>query len=149
VAAAVTGYAVYAAFAWYRYGRHESAGPGERDELLDRFMSRDDVVERHQIGVAAPAEITMAAAREQDLLRVPLVRAIFKARENFTVSIAAAAPERSDTTAARAATISNLRPRGWRRPVCCSHSRHLHLELSPVNAVAVATITDEADAPDL
>lgn len=80
--AAVTGYAAYAAVAWYRYGRHRStADPRVRDELLDRFMPRYDVVERHQIDVAAPAEITMAAAREQDLMRVTLIRAVFKARE--------------------------------------------------------------------
>jgi hypothetical protein len=82
LAAAVTGYAAYAAVTWYRYGRHRlTVDPGERDGLLDQFMPRFDVVERHQIGVAAPAAITMAAAREQDLLRVPLVRAIFKARQ--------------------------------------------------------------------
>jgi hypothetical protein len=40
-----------------------------------------DVVERHRIVVAAsPAEV-MAAAREQDLMGSPLIRAIFKARE--------------------------------------------------------------------
>jgi hypothetical protein len=53
----------------------------EKDELLDRFIPAYDVVERHRIHVAAPAEITLTAAREQDLLRVPLVRAIFRARE--------------------------------------------------------------------
>jgi hypothetical protein len=40
-----------------------------------------DVVERHHIRVAAPAAVTLVVAREQDLLQVPLVRAIFKARE--------------------------------------------------------------------
>jgi hypothetical protein len=53
----------------------------ETDALLDRFIPDYDVVERHRIRVAAPAEITLAAAREQDLLRVPLIRAIFRARE--------------------------------------------------------------------
>jgi hypothetical protein len=82
VAAAATGYAAYTAVTWYRYGRHQpTTDPRERDELLDRFMPRYDVVERHQIRVAAPAGITMAAAREQELMRVPLIRAIFKARE--------------------------------------------------------------------
>jgi hypothetical protein len=81
-AAAATGYAAYAAVTWYRYGRNRPvADPHDRDELLDRFMPRYDVVERHQIRVPAPAGITMAAAREQDLMRVPLIRAIFKARE--------------------------------------------------------------------
>jgi hypothetical protein len=81
-AAAATGYAAYAAVTWYRYGRHRlTVDPRQRDEWLDRFMPRYDVVERHQIHVAAPAGITMAAARAQDLMQVPLIRAIFKARE--------------------------------------------------------------------
>jgi hypothetical protein len=49
--------------------------------LLDRFMPVYDVVERHRICVAAPPRITLMAARDQDLLRLPLVRAIFKTRE--------------------------------------------------------------------
>ena len=81
-AAVIAGYAAYAAFTWCRYGRVEHGrDPRESDELLDRFIATYDVVERHQIRVAAPADITMAAAREQDLLRVPLIRAIFRARE--------------------------------------------------------------------
>jgi hypothetical protein len=59
----------------------ESAGSCERDELLDRFMPRYDVVERHGIDVEAPADVTLAAAKEQDLMRVPLIRAIFRTRE--------------------------------------------------------------------
>jgi hypothetical protein len=39
-----------------------------------------EVVERHHVRVAAPAALTLAAAREQDLLQLPLVRSIFKAR---------------------------------------------------------------------
>ena len=39
-----------------------------------------EVVERHHIRVAAPAAVTLAAAREQDLLQLPLVRPIFKSR---------------------------------------------------------------------
>jgi hypothetical protein len=54
---------------------------GECDELLDRFVPAYDVVERHQIRVAAPAAVTLAAAREQELLQLPLVRAIIRARE--------------------------------------------------------------------
>ena len=40
-----------------------------------------EVVERHHVGIAAPAPITLAAAREMDLLRAPIVRALIKARE--------------------------------------------------------------------
>jgi hypothetical protein len=79
--AAVGGYASFAATAWYRYGHPSKPDEQERDDLLDRFMPVYDVVERHHIAVAAPAPITFAAARDQDLLRLPLVRTIFKARE--------------------------------------------------------------------
>jgi hypothetical protein len=81
--AAVAGaYAARAGLTWYCYGRaSESADPGERDEILDRVMPRYDVVERHRIHVAAPAEVTLAAASEQDLMEVPLIHAIFRSRE--------------------------------------------------------------------
>jgi hypothetical protein len=38
-------------------------------------------VERHQVRVAAPAAVTLDAAREVDLQASPVVRAIFRARE--------------------------------------------------------------------
>jgi hypothetical protein len=74
-------YAAYAAVTWYRYGRIPHGERDARDDLLDRFMPTYEVVERHRVGVAAPAAVTLAAAREQDLLGLPLVNAIFKARE--------------------------------------------------------------------
>jgi len=40
-----------------------------------------EVVERHHIRVAAQTALSLAAAREQDLLQLPLVRPIFKARD--------------------------------------------------------------------
>jgi hypothetical protein len=54
---------------------------GGDDALLDRFVPDYDVVERHDIRVAAPAGMTLAAACEQDLFHLPLVHAIFRARE--------------------------------------------------------------------
>jgi hypothetical protein len=74
-------YGMYAAMTWFRYGRAPEADDHPRDELLDRFMPVYEVVERHHIQVAAPAAVTLAAAREQDLFKLPLVRAIFKTRE--------------------------------------------------------------------
>lgn len=73
-------YASYAAFTWLRYGR---ARCGERDATavpLDRFMPVCEVAERHETSVAAPAEITMAVAREVNIYRSPLVAAIFGVR---------------------------------------------------------------------
>ena len=68
----------YAAVTWYRYGRGEdSAG---QDALLDQFMPEYEVRERHEIRVAAPAHVTLGVARELDLQRSPVVRAIFGIR---------------------------------------------------------------------
>ena len=80
-AAAAAAYATHAGLTWYRYGRISEPRTDERDELLDTFMPEYEVVERHHVKVAAPSAVTFAAAREQDLLGLPLVRLIFKARE--------------------------------------------------------------------
>lgn len=72
-------YAGYVAATWLGYG-HTSASP-DADPLLDRFIPNYDVVERHHIHVAAPPEITFAAACEQDLMALPIARTIFRARE--------------------------------------------------------------------
>jgi hypothetical protein len=53
----------------------------EPDDLLDRFVPQWDVVERHHVRVGAPADTTFAAARDMDLWRSAVIRAIFKARE--------------------------------------------------------------------
>ena len=80
-AIAAVGYLTAAADAWRRYGYPRPSRTKERDEVLDQFMPVYDVVERHQICVAAPAAAVLAAAKEQDLLHSPLTRVIFKARE--------------------------------------------------------------------
>jgi hypothetical protein len=51
------------------------------DGLLDRFMPKYDVVDRHKIQAAAPAEVTLSAAMDMELERCAVVRGIFKARE--------------------------------------------------------------------
>lgn len=53
----------------------------ENDPLLNRFMPRYDIVERHHIRAAAPAALTLLAASEVDFQRSRLIRAVFKARE--------------------------------------------------------------------
>src|SRR5512141_2708273 len=65
---------------WYRYGRPEGRPEGDEGSLLDQFMPDYEVRECHEIDVAAPAALTMAAAREMDIYRSPLVRAIFAVR---------------------------------------------------------------------
>jgi hypothetical protein len=81
VGIAAGAYGAYGAMSWYEYGRIRRSGDADRDELLDRFMPAYEIVERHRIAVAAPAAVTLAASREQDLLRLPLVSAIFRTRE--------------------------------------------------------------------
>jgi hypothetical protein len=79
---AMAGYAAFAAYTWYRYGNPPRvARDGDRDLVLDRFMPTYEIAERHQGRVQAPAELTLAAAREQDLQGSSVVRAIFKTRE--------------------------------------------------------------------
>ena len=74
-------YAAYVGVTWFRYGRPARPDPEERDALLDWFMPAYDVVERHRIRVAAPAAVTLAAARDLDAFDAPVIRAVFKGRE--------------------------------------------------------------------
>jgi hypothetical protein len=75
-------YAACVAVAWCRFGRTKHPpGNSDPDPLLDRFMPVYEVRGLHHIRVGAPAGVTLAAAREMPLFRLPLVRAIFKARE--------------------------------------------------------------------
>jgi len=72
-------YLTYVAATWRRYGR-AAARPAAPSSPLDRFMPAPEVAERHEVVVAAPAELTMAAARELDIFRSPLVSAVFTLR---------------------------------------------------------------------
>jgi hypothetical protein len=76
-------YAAYVATTWYRYGRPPAPtwGNGGREgSLIERFLPTYEVAERHEVDVAAPAELTMAAARDMDLYRSPVVHAVFAIR---------------------------------------------------------------------
>jgi hypothetical protein len=72
---------MYAGITWFRYGRPSGSAPDSQDPLLDCFMPSYDIAERHHIRVSAPAEITLGAAGDADLMQSSIVRAIFKARE--------------------------------------------------------------------
>lgn len=102
-ATAVGAYAAYAAVAWCRYGRVSRTRDEEQDELLDRFMPMYDIVERHDIIVGAPAAVILAAARDQDLFRLPLVRAVFRARE---IAMGATPDHRPQPSGLLAATLA-------------------------------------------
>jgi hypothetical protein len=99
-AAAAAAYAGVAGMAWYRYGRMTELPADQQDELLDSFMPGYDVIERHHIEVDAPAALTFAAARDQQLFDLPLVRVIFKMRE---VVLGAHPPDRPQPHALLAA----------------------------------------------
>src|SRR5689334_10060369 len=74
-------YAVYAGTTWARFGHARTAVASERDPLLDRFMPTYDVVDRHRRFIAAPADMTFAAACDLDIEHSAFVRAIFRARQ--------------------------------------------------------------------
>ncbi len=73
-------YAAYILATWLGYGR-ATRSEREHNPLLDRFIPSYDVAEHHQVQVAATPEIAYAAARDLDLQRSRLVRAIFRGRE--------------------------------------------------------------------
>ena len=79
--AAAALYAGFAGWAWLNYGRPSRPAGDEIDPVLDAFMPKYDVAERHRVFVAAPAEVTFGALMELDLDDSRLVRAIFKGRE--------------------------------------------------------------------
>jgi hypothetical protein len=69
----------YMGMTWLRYGKVRR--DSHLDPLLDRVLPEYEVREIHQTHVAAPAELTFAAARALDLQRSGIVRAIFRGRE--------------------------------------------------------------------
>lgn len=60
-----------------RAERDPAAGPA----LLDPFLPEPDIVERHQIHVKAPPDVTFAAACHVDFQRSPIIHAIVRGRE--------------------------------------------------------------------
>lgn len=79
---AALGYGMYVGAAWTSFGRPKREAPPARAVIsMDRFLPRYDVSERHETRVAAPAATTYAAAREIDLQRSALIRAVFQSRK--------------------------------------------------------------------
>src|SRR5689334_9114936 len=99
-------YGAYAGTAWLRYGRPTPPRGSARDERLDSFMPRYDVCERHAIDVAAPADVTLAAAKDLPLDDSRIVRAIFKGRELILRS-------RPDEPAPRKGLLEQMKELGW------------------------------------
>lgn len=103
---AAGGYATYVVATWLRFGRAQGATVEDQDSLLDQFMPTYDVVERHQVQVAAPADITFSAACDLDLQQSMLIGTIFKARE----ALFSSAPDVSDRPRALVPWAKTL---GW------------------------------------
>jgi hypothetical protein len=77
----VASYGAYTGMAWVRYGKPKKASDNELDPVLDLFMPRYEVSDRHKIRIGAPPEVALSAACEINLKSSSVIRAIFKARE--------------------------------------------------------------------
>jgi hypothetical protein len=99
-------YVAYAGVTWFRYGRPAPANAEDADPLLDHVMPVYDVAERHHIHVAAPADVTFAAACGMDLQQSAVVRTIFKAREVILCS-------EHDTTPHPRGLLALTKSLGW------------------------------------
>jgi hypothetical protein len=96
----------YVARTWLRYGRTATTG-ADPDPLLERFLPHPEVRDVHQMGVAAPADITWAAACALDFRQSPVIRAIFRGRELLM---------RSGPGAERPGNfLEQIRALGWRQ----------------------------------
>ena len=78
---ATLGYAGLVAWNRARYGKVDHVAEPGAGDLLDRFIPAPEVLEHHHVTIAAPAEVTLAAAKEMRLLDSPVVRALIKVRE--------------------------------------------------------------------
>jgi hypothetical protein len=75
------GWGGYAAVTWLGYGRWRGNGKEPASILIDGFIPEYETGDLHEIRVAAPAEFALEALKEMDLQSIPLVHAIFRARE--------------------------------------------------------------------
>ena len=81
VGVAVLSYAAFVATTWLHNGQIAAVAADDHDPLLAQFMSSYEVAIRHQAHVAAPPDITLAAAGDHDLFASAIVRAIIRTRE--------------------------------------------------------------------
>lgn len=104
--AAAASYAGFVGATWLRYGHPVEPAADEIDPLLDVFMPKYDVAERHHQGVAAPAAVTFGALMDMDLDQSLLVRAIFRGRQLLLGADA-------DTRATGRSLIDVTKELGW------------------------------------
>lgn len=80
-ALAAAGYGAMVVMNRAKYGGAQGLTDPGKDSLLDRFIPEPEVLEHHQIAIHAPADVVLATAKEMELLKSPVVRAIIRARE--------------------------------------------------------------------
>jgi hypothetical protein len=78
---AAAGYAALVVFNRAKYGNVKGFADTAKDSLLDAFIPEPEVLEHHQIAINAPADVVMQSAKQLELLKSPVIRAIFRARE--------------------------------------------------------------------
>lgn len=105
--AALAGYLTSVAWSWARYGRTRPARLCEADLLLDEFMPRYDVAERHHVRIDASSDRVLEASRAVDLQALPIARALIRARE-----IVLGAPRAE--LAHRRGLMAEVESLGWR-----------------------------------
>jgi hypothetical protein len=71
----------YGGMTWLRYGRIRPGDREDVDALLDYLIPEYEVVERHHVRVAAPADITFESACEVDLQQSTVIQAMFSGRD--------------------------------------------------------------------
>ena len=125
---------------------HENVATGAVGRLIDRFMPRADISERHETLVWAPADVVFEVARNFDLQSIPLIRAIFWLRAKM---LGAATPPASlfskglvaETTAMGWGILAERR---WRELVVGSVTRPWEAEVvfTPVAPYRFASFSD-------
>jgi len=80
-AIAAAGYGALVVLNRVRYGAVKGSALDAKDSLLDRFIPEPEVLEHYKITIKAPADVVIASAKQLELLKSPVIRAIFRARE--------------------------------------------------------------------
>jgi hypothetical protein len=103
---ATVAYGTYAGVTWLRYGSASPANSEDADTLLDTFMPRYEIADRHHMRIAAPAETVLSAAFDVDFESSAVIRGIFKAREWILNS-------KDDDTSRPRGLLAQTKSLGW------------------------------------
>jgi hypothetical protein len=104
---AATSFVAYVGYRWIQFGNvPKTATSKGQDVFLDHFIPAYDIVERHNIRIAAPAAIVFASAFEMNPRSSRAIRAIFETREWVMGS-------RPESHSEAGGLISQMRAIGW------------------------------------